>query len=176
MSDATLGFTQYMAIKNRATYNPGINGVNAICDVDFSQFLSFRNVLLLVNVANLALINNIQLSLDFVGALSGTAAVLTCRFILDLFEANTRGRFGTVPTLDLSAAPGAGLSRSLVFRHAGGIGATGAPQGIFGADVSWRSTDESESDWSKKDDFSFELQPMNPERQISETHPLRSEP
>ncbi|KAH9941683.1 uncharacterized protein BXZ73DRAFT_74882 [Epithele typhae] len=178
----------YAAIKTQATYNPVPNNILTNCDIRISQFLSFRKgtaqqrlkittaffqngvayfaALLVVNIMNLAFINNVQLLFNLIGALTAMTVVLTCRFILDLFEASTRGRFGTVPTLHLSTG------RSLAFRRPGGLGATGTPQGIFGADVSWDSTEESESDWSKKDDYGFELQPVNPARQ-TDAHPFR---
>ncbi|KAH9941673.1 uncharacterized protein BXZ73DRAFT_74875 [Epithele typhae] len=194
----------YAAIKTRSTYDPGPNNMLTLCNADFSQFESFRKgiaqqrlrittaffqngvayfaALLIGNIINLAFINNVessklmlpfnQLLFNLIGALTAMTVVLTCRFILDLFEASARGRFGTVPTLHLSAMV---PSRSLAFPHVGGLGANGNPQGIFGADVSWGSTEESESDWSKKDDHGFELQPVNPERQISDAHPSRSD-
>ncbi|KAH9941662.1 uncharacterized protein BXZ73DRAFT_98049 [Epithele typhae] len=57
----------YAAIKNKATYDPGPFGVNVICTVDFSQFLSFRN----------------------------TTVLLTTRFILNLFEASDPATYAT---------------------------------------------------------------------------------
>ncbi|KAH9941685.1 uncharacterized protein BXZ73DRAFT_74883 [Epithele typhae] len=148
----------YGAIKTRANYNPGPDYINAMCNADFSQFATFRKgtaqqglsittaffqngvayfaALLVVNIMNLVFINNvqpmlpfIQLLFNFIGVLTAMTVVLTCRFILDLFEASTRGRFGTVPTLHLSAV------RSLAFPHVGGVGATGVSGGIFGADL-----------------------------------------
>ncbi|KAH9941677.1 uncharacterized protein BXZ73DRAFT_98065 [Epithele typhae] len=177
----------YAAIKTRSTYDPGPNNLLTLCNADFSHFESFRKgplvlfflgvsyfaALLVVNVMNLAFINNVQLLFNLIGALTAITVVLTCRFILDLFEASTRARYGTLPTLHLSAMV---RSRSLAFQQVGGVGATGASAGIFGADVSWDGSEESESDWSKKDDYGFELQPMNPERQIPDAHPLGPEP
>ncbi|KAH9941691.1 uncharacterized protein BXZ73DRAFT_98081 [Epithele typhae] len=165
----------YGAVKTRASYNPGPGNINTMCNVDVSQFTTFRNALLLVNAMNLAFINNIQLSLDFIGALSATAAVLTSRFILDLFEASTRTRFGTGPTMRLSAMPSMVLSRSLASRHVGDPGASGSSQGIFDADVSWCRTEDSESVYCTTDDYDFELQPVNLERQKSNVNPLVSE-
>ncbi|KAH9941696.1 uncharacterized protein BXZ73DRAFT_98087 [Epithele typhae] len=197
----------YGAIKNKVIYNPGINGVDGVCDVDFSHFISFRKwgsvitssigvlyfvALLAVNVTNLAFINNIQvtlhlmrvmppklmfsfqLSLDFIGALSATAAVLTCRFILDLFEASTRTRFGTGPTIRLSAMPSMVPSRSLASRHFGGLSAAGNSQAIFDGGVSRRKTEDSESVYCTTDDYDFELHSVNPQQRKSGVHPSDS--
>ncbi|KAH9941674.1 uncharacterized protein BXZ73DRAFT_98062 [Epithele typhae] len=170
----------YEVIKTQATYDPGTNNIDTMCKVDFSPFISFRNALLVLNVMNLVFIKEVKvtlhlLSLDFIGALSATAAVLTCRFILDLFEASTRTRFGTGPTVRLSAMPSMILSRSLASRHVGGPDVTGTSQGIFDADVSRHRTEESESVYGTTDDYDFELQPVNLERQKSNVHPLLSE-
>ncbi|KAH9941671.1 uncharacterized protein BXZ73DRAFT_98058 [Epithele typhae] len=184
----------YAAIKTRSTYDPGPHNMLTLCNADFSHFEFFREgnaqqglritaaffqngvayfaALLVGNIINLAFINDVQLLFNLIGALTAMTVVLTCRFILDLFEASARARFGTVPTLHLSAMV---RSRSLAFAHVGGVSATGASAGIFGADVSWGSTEESESDWSKKDECGFELQPMNPERQTPDVHAFRSD-
>ncbi|KAH9918383.1 uncharacterized protein BXZ73DRAFT_80613 [Epithele typhae] len=216
----------YTAIKTRTVYNPGLNDTNAICNVDFSLFISFRNdrrwaclrgclrpsgscfdvetcktvhgkrepeiyphdgllsewcyilrvshtslpplsssftrhmcsALLCVNALNLAFVNSVQLLLVLSGAISAMTVLLTCRFILDLFEASAGARFGTAPTIHLSTMPSFGASRSLAFGHVGGLGTTRHSQGIFDADISWRRTEDGESVYSGPDDYGFELQ------------------
>ncbi|KAH9941688.1 uncharacterized protein BXZ73DRAFT_98078 [Epithele typhae] len=69
----------------------------------FQNGVAYFTALLVGNIMNLAFINNVQLLFNLIGALTAMTVILTCRFILDLFEASTRGRFGTIPTLHLSA-------------------------------------------------------------------------
>ncbi|KAH9941693.1 uncharacterized protein BXZ73DRAFT_98084 [Epithele typhae] len=201
----------YTAIHNKATYNPGLNNVNAICDVDLSPFISFRKdhpwaflwgsffqngvlyfvVLLLVNVLNLCFVNNVQarlhlmrlmpslakfeadVSLPDLAQFHRTAAVLTCRFILDLFEASMRTRWvSTGPTLHLSNVPALRPSRSLAFQDAGGLAAAGHSQQIFNADIIWHRAElDSEDVDGATDDYDFELQSVDPERRRSDVHP-----
>ncbi|KAH9918745.1 uncharacterized protein BXZ73DRAFT_105140 [Epithele typhae] len=134
------------AIKTRAT----LNNIDAACDVDYSQFLSFRNALLAMNVVNLAFINNVKLLFILVGGIAATTVLLTCRFILDLFEASARGGSGASSTLRLSALPSLWPSRSLA----------------VDADASWRGrTEDGESVCSNPDDrHGFELQVITTSR------------
>ncbi|KAH9941661.1 uncharacterized protein BXZ73DRAFT_98048 [Epithele typhae] len=176
----------FAAIRNRATYDPGPNNTDFTCNVDFSQFLSLRKgpsslfpsrftvttalfqngvayfaVLVIANVINLALVNNIEFLFDLICAISGTTVVLTCRFILDLFEASAGMPVDSVPTIRLTAVSTRRPSRSLASRHAGGLGGTRSSRGIFGADVSWRGTEDSESVYySTTDEYSVSPTPV----------------
>ncbi|KAH9937755.1 uncharacterized protein BXZ73DRAFT_99977 [Epithele typhae] len=148
----------YAAIRNRAGYNPGPNNLRTVCDVDFSQFLPLRNALCFVNLLNLILVNHVELLLNLLGIISTTTVVLTCRFILDLFEASDGTRMDTLPTVP-SMAP----SRAVAFRNVGTVSASGPSQGVFDADLTWRGADDGESVCDNKHDYGYELQ-VNPGR------------
>ncbi|KAH9941672.1 uncharacterized protein BXZ73DRAFT_74874 [Epithele typhae] len=176
----------YGATKIRSRHIPGPNNISTKCIVDFLRHKSFRtdhrrtflwSYLRLagpyVDVETCKAMERKrtpEISPAFVGALPGTAAVLTSRFILDLFEASTRTRFGTGPTVRLSDMPSMVPSRLLASRHVGGLAAAGPSRGIFDADVSWRGTEDSESVSGTTDDYDFELRPVNLEQHASAQH------
>ncbi|KAH9941699.1 uncharacterized protein BXZ73DRAFT_98090 [Epithele typhae] len=163
----------YGAIMTRASYNPGPDNINAMCNMDFSRFTVFRNALLVVNVMNLAFIDNLQLLFLLIDALTVTTVILTCRFVLDLFEASAIAPAGSRPTVRLSTVPTSRPTRPLAPRHVDGPGPTSSSRGIFD---SRRRMEDSESVYSTTDDYDFELQPVSSKGRKSNVRPLVSEP
>ncbi|KAH9937757.1 uncharacterized protein BXZ73DRAFT_76409 [Epithele typhae] len=124
----------------------------------FQNGLAYFGALCFVNLLNLVLVNHVELLLNLLGIISATTVVLTCRFILDLFEASDGTRMDTLPTVP-SMAP----SRAVAFRNVGTASASGPSQGVFDADLTWRAVDDGESVCDNKHDYGYELQ-VNPGR------------
>ncbi|KAH9918382.1 uncharacterized protein BXZ73DRAFT_80612 [Epithele typhae] len=161
--------------------------IEPTCHVDFSQFISFRKKRKPEVYPYDGFFSEwchiLRLLLVLSGSISAMTVLLTCRFILDLFEASAGARFGTAPTIHLSTVPSLRTSRSLAFGHVGGPDTTGHSQGIFDADISWRRpTEDSENVRGNPDDYGFELRvdpgpwrELQLEQQKSNVRSLRSE-
>ncbi|KAH9941667.1 uncharacterized protein BXZ73DRAFT_74869 [Epithele typhae] len=135
--------------------------------------VAYFAALLVCNLLNLVFVTNVEVTLRFkrfmppsklkadvtfpaLARSHGTSVILTCRFILDLFEASDGSRLEPGPTAPSHLRPS---HPAPAYRNVGGgFSVTSLSQGVFDAGVTWHDAEDSESACSNEPDYNYELQ------------------